>query len=111
MKIPVFYISKMVLLIVLVVLISTVVLEAQCPMCRMSAEANLKDGGSMAAGLNRGIIYLLIFPYLLVSTIAFFWLRNQRKVKEQEQAEEIRRLLEPCDVVISAADFNESIES
>lgn len=110
MKTPVFNSSKIVLLIVFVVLISAVVVEAQCPMCRMSAEANLKDGGSMAAGLNRGIIYLLIFPYLLISIIAFLWLRNQRKVEEQEQAEEIRILLEPCDLVISATDINESIE-
>ena len=93
------------------VIISTVILEAQCPMCRMSAEANLKDGGSMANGLNRGIIYLLIFPYLLVSIIAFIWLRNQRKVQQYEQAEEIKKLLEPCDVVISAKDFDQSIES
>ncbi len=111
MKIPVFYITKMVLIVLFIILISAVVLDAQCPMCRMSAEANLKDGGSMAAGLNRGIMYLLIFPYLLIGTIAFIWLRNQRKVQEQEQAEEISRLLEPCDVVISAADFNESVDS
>ncbi len=68
MKIPVFYITKMVLIVLFIILISAVVLDAQCPMCRMSAEANLKDGGSMAAGLNRGIMYLLIFPYLLIGS-------------------------------------------
>ena len=25
---------------------------AQCPMCRMSAESNLKNGGTMGRGLN-----------------------------------------------------------
>ena len=82
--------------------------EAQCPMCRMSAETNLKNGGTMAAGLNRGIIYLLIVPYLLISAIGYLWWRNRRLVQEQEQEEEIRNLLEPHDVVISQTEFNET---
>ncbi|MCH2021469.1 MAG: hypothetical protein MK207_03215 [Saprospiraceae bacterium] len=108
MKVPKLYISNMILFILI---ISTSLLEAQCPMCRMSAEANLNDGGSMASGLNQGIIYLLIFPYILVSIIAFFWLRNHRRVEQQEQAEEIKKLLEPFDVVIPSKDLNKSIDS
>ena len=34
--------------------------------------------------------FALIFPYLLVSIIAFFWIRNERKVQQQEQLEEIK---------------------
>lgn len=75
-------------------------LEAQCPMCRMSAESNLKAGGTAAAGLNKGIIYLLVGPYIMVSTLAFIWWRNRRAVKAQEQAEAIQALLEPHDVIV-----------
>ena len=50
---------------------------AQCPMCRMSAESNLKAGGTAGKGLNRGILYLFAMPYLLVGTIGFIWWRNQ----------------------------------
>ncbi|MFK7799066.1 MAG: hypothetical protein AB8E82_16555 [Aureispira sp.] len=75
-------------------------LEAQCPMCRMSAESNLKAGGTAAAGLNKGIIYLLIGPYIMVSTLAFLWWRNRRAFKAQEQAESIQALLEPHDVIV-----------
>ena len=33
---------------------------AQCPMCRMSAESNLKDGGTAGKGLNKGILYICL---------------------------------------------------
>ncbi len=53
--------------------------NAQCPMCRMSAESNLKAGGSAGQGLNKGILYMLATPYLIVGAIGFFWYRNRRK--------------------------------
>jgi hypothetical protein len=54
-------------------------LHAQCPMCRMSAESNLKDGGSAGKGLNAGILFMLAMPYLLVGTIGYVWWRNRRQ--------------------------------
>lgn len=53
--------------------------EAQCPMCRMSAESNLNNGGSSGKGLNNGILYMLATPYLMVGLIGFLWWRNRRK--------------------------------
>ena len=55
---------------------------AQCPMCRMSAEKNLKDGGTAGKGLNKGILYMLATPYLLIGTIGYLWYRNRRKEDE-----------------------------
>ncbi len=52
--------------------------EAQCPMCRMSLESNLKNGGTAGSGINAGILFLLMTPYLLVGGIAFVWYRNKR---------------------------------
>ena len=54
-------------------------LLAQCPMCRMSAESNLANGGNMAKGLNKGILYLFALPYLLIGTFAFLWWRKQKE--------------------------------
>lgn len=54
-------------------------LDAQCPMCKMTAEQNLKDGGTAGRGLNTGILYMLFVPYLLVGSIAYWWWRNRRK--------------------------------
>jgi hypothetical protein len=54
-------------------------LMAQCPMCRATAETNLANGGTEGQGLNKGIMYMLGMPYVVIGTIAFFWLRNRRK--------------------------------
>lgn len=58
---------------------STVEVQAQCPMCKMSAEQNLKDGGSAGRGLNAGILYMLVMPYLLVGGIGYMWWRNRKE--------------------------------
>ncbi len=52
---------------------------AQCPMCKASAETSIKEGSTHALGLNAGILYLLLFPYLLCSVIFLLWYRNYRK--------------------------------
>ena len=52
-------------------------LQAQCPMCRMSAESNLKNGGTEGIGLNTGILYMLLMPYTLVAVLGFWWWRNR----------------------------------
>jgi hypothetical protein len=57
-------------------------LVAQCPMCKMAAESNLKNGGTAGKGLNAGILYMLRTPYLLVGGLAFWWFKNRKKVIE-----------------------------
>ncbi|MEM0993347.1 MAG: hypothetical protein AAF847_15885 [Bacteroidota bacterium] len=74
----------MIALVAIAFLLSTEVMEAQCPMCRMAAESNLKDGGTAGKGLNGGILYMLATPYLVVGTIAFVWWRNKKKDKVEE---------------------------
>ena len=62
--------------------------NAQCPMCRMSAESNLKNGGTDGKGLNKGILYMLMTPYLLVGVMGYVWWRNRRKEDDEEEAYE-----------------------
>lgn len=57
--------------------------SAQCPMCKMSAESNLKNGGSVGRGLNAGILYLLATPYLLVGGLGYLWWRNYKRERIQ----------------------------
>jgi len=59
-------------------------IQAQCPMCRMSAENNLKDGGTAGKGLNAGILYMLSTPYLIVGVLGVIWWRNNRKREDDE---------------------------
>jgi hypothetical protein len=61
---------------------------AQCPMCKMTAESNLKNGGTMGLGLNAGILYMLFTPYLIVGALVYLWWRNKKNVGEAELVEE-----------------------
>ena len=55
---------------------------AQCPMCKLSAESNLKGGGNAGKGLNMGILYMLIIPYLLISFLVFMAWKNRKEEKK-----------------------------
>ncbi len=55
---------------------------AQCAMCRASVENNVSNGDtSIGAGLNNGILYLFLMPYLIGGAIGFFWYRAAKKKK------------------------------
>jgi len=61
---------------------TTVLSVAQCAMCRASVENNVSNGDtSIGAGLNSGILYLFIMPYLMAMVIGFFWYRSAKKKK------------------------------
>lgn len=73
---------KKIIVFVFVILIFSLLqtsLFAQCPMCSMAAESNLKAGGSAGKGLNIGILYLYVLPYLVTGTITFLWFKNRQK--------------------------------
>lgn len=76
-----------ILLLGLSLTLCSVSINAQCPMCKMSAEQNLKMGGSAGKGLNRGILFMLAMPYVLVGSIGYVWLRNRRKEEEVEDVD------------------------
>jgi hypothetical protein len=44
----------------------------------MAAESNMKGGGAAGQGLNNGILYLLIIPYLMVGIFFILYRRNRR---------------------------------
>jgi hypothetical protein len=39
---------------------------AQCAMCKAVVESSQNNGSSIANGLNTGILYLMLFPYILL---------------------------------------------
>lgn len=65
---------------------TTTPVEAQCPMCRISAESNLKNGGTAGRGLNNGILFMLAMPYLVVGALGFVWWRSKRRDEDEELA-------------------------
>ena len=74
--------KKLVVFFIVMFLFLNIDLVAQCPMCKMAAESNLKNGGTAGKGLNAGILYMLITPYILVGGLAFWWFKNKKKVIE-----------------------------
>lgn len=62
-----------------------VVSHAQCAMCAAVAETSKENGSSAAIGLNNGILYLFLTPYLLVAAILFFWLRARKKANAAQE--------------------------
>jgi len=56
--------------------------EAQCAMCRAVLES--EEGQGTAKGVNDGIIYLMMIPYILVGGLGYFIYRILSK-KEKSQ--------------------------
>ena len=53
--------------------------QAQCAMCKTTIVNNVNHGElSLAEGLNFGIIYLFVTPYLAIAVVAFFWYRSSK---------------------------------
>ncbi len=67
-----------------ILLVIVVIADAQCPMCRMSAESNLKAGGTEGRALNSGILYLLSLPYLAIMVIGVLWYKNRKKLENHQ---------------------------
>ena len=56
--------------------------EAQCAMCRAVLESEGSE--ARAEGINQGILYLMMFPYLLIGGIGYFIYYKFKKRKSSE---------------------------
>ncbi|MCF1189959.1 hypothetical protein LRR18_00060 [Mangrovimonas sp. AS39] len=54
--------------------------EAQCAMCRAVLEN--EEGQNAAEGINDGIVYLMIIPYLLIASLGVFIYKKFNKTKK-----------------------------
>ena len=75
---------RKVLLIAFVMILAGVFSEvyAQCPMCRSAVESVMQnEDNTVGVGLNKGILYLLASPYLIVAFVGGLWYRKNRKAK------------------------------
>lgn len=53
--------------------------QAQCPMCRATAEKS-----EYAKSLNTGILYLLFAPVIILGTVLIIWIRNKDSFSAKE---------------------------
>ncbi len=75
------------IILLLLVLVSTDV-AAQCAMCKASLESDMKSGGNAGRSINVGILFLLGLPYFIAGGIGYVWLRN-RKIKNAAMEEQV----------------------
>lgn len=67
-------------------LLSAAPSQAQCTMCKTSVEAARTEKDSYDfSGLNKGILYIMIAPYVMGGLVAFFWYRNVKRTKQRQQ--------------------------
>lgn len=67
-------------IILFVFLFTSLLMEAQCAMCRAVVE---QGGEATAEGINSGIVYLMAFPYLIIAVSIFLLYRNWKKNNSQ----------------------------
>ncbi|GAB3306704.1 hypothetical protein GCM10027348_37620 [Hymenobacter tenuis] len=57
--------------------------QAQCTMCKTQVEASRQEkDGYDTTGLNKGILYLMTIPYVLIGTVGYFWYRHSQQKKK-----------------------------
>ncbi len=67
------------LLIVAFVVIAYLPSSAQCAMCTGQVETATNAGSSVALGINKGVLYIFMMPYLIMGTLGYFWWRGRKK--------------------------------
>lgn len=70
-------------LVALLLVVFQLDLSAQCAMCTATAETSNDAGSSAAHGLNKGVMYLFLTPYIIIGTIVYFWRRSVKKAQQQ----------------------------
>lgn len=58
----------------------TSLVATQCAMCRAVLES--EEDNSTAKGINNGIKYLMVIPYILVGGVFYFIYKSRKKDKE-----------------------------
>ena len=51
--------------------------SAQCVMCKSQVESARQERDDYeVAGLNKGIVYMMTVPYILMGAVGYFWYRR-----------------------------------
>ncbi len=57
--------------------VAPLAVRAQCVMCKTQVEAARQERDDYdVAGLNKGIVYMMTVPYILMGAVGYFWYRR-----------------------------------
>ena len=77
---------KHILLIILSLLLTSKLFAQGCSMCKAVAETSVAGGNSQGAGLNAGILYIMVFPYILIGVGFYFWWRHRKQIQKEQES-------------------------
>lgn len=72
-----FFAASLALLLGVLLSLAPLAARAQCVMCKSQVEAARQERDDYdVAGLNKGIVYMMSVPYLLMGAVGYFWYRR-----------------------------------
>ena len=77
-----FFAAVSALLLGLMLSLAPLTARAQCAMCKAQVEAAKQENDDYdVAGLNKGIVYMMTVPYILMGAVGYFWYRRTHPKK------------------------------
>ena len=72
-----FFAASFALLLGVLLSLAPLAARAQCVMCKSQIEAARQERDDYdVAGLNKGIVYMMTVPYILMGAVGYFWYRR-----------------------------------
>jgi hypothetical protein len=72
-----FFSAAFTLFLGLMLSLAPLAVRAQCTMCKSQVEAARQERDDYdVAGLNKGIVYMMTVPYILMGAVGYFWYRR-----------------------------------
>jgi len=78
--------KKATILLVTLLLFATKLFAQGCSMCKAVAETSVAGGNTQGSGLNAGILYIMVFPYILIGVGFFFWFRHRKQLQKEQDS-------------------------
>lgn len=77
-----FFAAAFALILGLLLSLAPLAAQAQCSMCKSQVEAARQERDDYdVAGLNKGIVYMMTIPYILMGAVGYFWYRRTHPKK------------------------------
>lgn len=77
--------KKKLLSLVVLLIVAIQLVSAQCAMCKASAETSMEAGASEAAGINTGVLYMLMITFGMLTFIAYLLYKGHKATRELEE--------------------------
>jgi|SaaInl74LU_5_DNA_1037368.scaffolds.fasta_scaffold00102_19 hypothetical protein len=77
--------KKKLLSLVVLFIVTIQLVSAQCAMCKASAETSVEAGASEAAGINTGVLYMLMITFGMLTFIAYLLYKGHKATRKLEE--------------------------